>query len=124
MTQKIRLSASAIKDFKACPIRYRNAHYYGIRPIVDTEAQRVGTNWHKIQEINGAGYGMDGVIQKLNEVYDEIPDVMDKEKLEIERIILLYSLSGYNWLYQNQQEKVLATEIKFEIAWSNQNYEF
>ncbi|GAG89375.1 unnamed protein product, partial [marine sediment metagenome] len=128
---------------KACPIRYRNAHYYGIRPIVDTEAQRVGTNWHAIQEINGMKPGsncprhkydipskectlccgsgyipddiMGAVVQELNRVYNEIPDVMNKEKLEVERIILLYSLSGYNWLYQNQQEEVLATEIKFEI---------
>ena len=116
MTQKIHLSASAIKDFKACPIRYRNAYYYGIRPIVDTEAQRVGTNWHKIQEINGMkSDNMDAVVQELNKVYDEIPDFMDKEKLEVERIILLYSLSGYNWYYADKKEEVLATEIKFEI---------
>ena len=114
--QKIYLSASAIKDFKSCPMRYRNAHHYGIRPIVDTEAKRVGTNWHKIQEINGQKPdNMEAVVMELNRVYDEIPDFMDKEKLEIERIILLYSLSGYNWYYGNQKEEVLATEIQFEI---------
>ena len=114
--QKIYLSASAIKDFKACPMRHRNAHYYGIRPIVDTETKRVGTNWHKIQEINGQKPdNMDAVVAELNRVYDEIPDSMDKEKLEIERIILLYSLSGYNWYYGNQKEEILANEIKFEI---------
>jgi len=120
MAQKIFLSASAIKDFKACPMRYRNAHYYGIRPVVDTEAKRVGTNWHKIQEINGASYDsdearMEAVVAELNEVYGKIPDALDMEKLEIERIILLYSLLGYNWYYGNQKEEVLATEIKFEI---------
>lgn len=143
MSNKTYLSASAIKDFKACPIRYRNAHHYGIRPIVDTEAQRVGTNWHGIQEINGMKPGgecpntldhelqepcplcnntgilpddlMESVVRYLNQVYGEIPDSMDKEKLEIERIILLYSLSGYNWYYQNQKEEVIATEIQFEI---------
>lgn len=116
MTQKIHLSASAIKDFKACPMRYRNAHFYGIRPVVDTEAKRIGTNWHKIQEINGDPHrNMNAVVTELNRVYDDIPDVMDKEKLEIERIILLYSLSGYNWYYGDQKEEVLATEVKFEI---------
>lgn len=117
MTQsKIFLSATAIRDFKSCPIRYRNAHYYGIRSIVDTEAKRVGTNWHKIQEINGQKPdNIEAVVLELNRVYDEIPDVMDKEKLEVERTILLYSLSGYNWYYGNQKEEVLANEIKFEI---------
>lgn len=115
--QKIYLSASAIRDFKSCPMRYRNAHFYGIRPIVDTEAKRVGTNWHKIQEINGQKPdNMDTVVTELNRVYDEIPDSMDREKLEVERIILLYSLSGYNWYYGNQKEEVLATEIQFEIS--------
>lgn len=146
MTQKIRLSATAIKDFKACPIRYRNAHFYGIRPVVDTEAKRVGTNWHGIQEINGMKPGsecpdvpyhvsgeqeypcplcnntnilpddmIESVVRYLNQVYGRIPDAMDMDKLEVERTILLYSLSGYNWLYQNQKEEVLATEIQFEI---------
>lgn len=114
--QKIYLSASAIKDFKACPMRYRNAHFYGIRPVVDTEAKRVGINWHKIQEINGQKPdNMDAIVAELNEVYGKIPNALDMEKLEIERIILLYSLSGYNWYYGDQQEEVLATEIKFEI---------
>lgn len=143
MPNKIYLSASAIKDFKACPMRYRNAHHYGIRPVVDTEAKRVGTNYHGVQEINGMKPGskcpntldhelqepcplcnntgilpddmMESVVRYLNQVYGKIPDAMDMEKLEIERIILLYSLSGYNWYYGNQKEEVLATEIQFEI---------
>ena len=146
MTQKIYLSATAIKDFKSCPIRYRNAHFYGIRPIVDTEAKRVGTNWHSIQEINGMKPGsecpnapchvsgeqedpcplcnntgilpddmVESIVRYLNQIYGEIPDALDMEKLEIERTILLYSLSGYNWYYGNQKEEILATEIQFEI---------
>ena len=141
--QKIQLSATAIRNFKSCPTRYRNANYYGIRPVVNTEAKRVGTNYHEIQEINGMKPGsecpntldhelqepcplcnntgvlpddmMESVIRYLNQVYGKIPDAMDMEKLEVERTILLYSLSGYNWFYQNQKEEVLATEIKFEI---------
>ncbi len=116
MAHKVHLSASAIGTFKSCPMRYRNAYYYGIRPIVATEALRIGTNWHDIQEINRqAPDNMDAIIAELNRVYDEIPVSMDRDKLEVERIILLYSLIGYNWLYQNNDEEVLATEIEFEL---------
>ena len=47
----INLSASSIAAFKACPTRWYNAYVLGIRRVEDTEAQRVGTNWHKILEI-------------------------------------------------------------------------
>jgi len=47
----INLSASSIAAFKACPTRWYNAYVLGIRRVEDTDAQRVGTNWHKILEI-------------------------------------------------------------------------
>lgn len=49
--RKLKLSASSINAFKACPFRFRNAYVLGIRSIEDTEAQRIGTNWHEILEI-------------------------------------------------------------------------
>ena len=113
MPNKIHLSASAIKCFKACPLRYYGTYDQGIRRIEDTEAQRIGTNWHRILEVNSLG--MDVVIAHLNGAYGGTPDHMDKEALEIERIKLLYSLTGYNWYYQDKNEEVLATEIPFEI---------
>ncbi|KKM65941.1 hypothetical protein LCGC14_1486160, partial [marine sediment metagenome] len=48
--RKLILSASSISAFKGCPIRFRNAYVYGIRPIEDKESQRVGTNWHLLLE--------------------------------------------------------------------------
>ncbi len=48
--KKLILSASSIGAFKSCPIRFRNAYVYGIRPIEDKESQRVGTNWHLLLE--------------------------------------------------------------------------
>lgn len=112
MPHKIHLSASALKCFKACPLRYHGAYDLGIRKIEDSEAQRIGTNWHSILELAD---DMDAVVAHLNERYGNVPDYMDKEKLEIERIKLLYTLTGYNWHYQNSNEEVLATEIPFEI---------
>lgn len=118
MANKIHLSASAIKCFKACPLRFYGTYDQGIRRIVDTEAQRMGTNWHNILELNDPN-NMDAVIGHLNSVYGDIPDYMDKEALEIERIKLLYSLTGYNWFYQDKEEEVLATEIQFELPLLN-----
>lgn len=112
MPHKIHLSASALKCFKACPLRYKGTYNLGIRRIEDTEAQRIGTNWHSILELAD---DMDAVVAHLNERYGDVPDFMDKEKLEIERIKLLYTLTGYKWHYQNIDEEVLATEIPFEI---------
>jgi len=113
MPKKIHLSASALKCFKACPMRYYGTYDQGIRRIEDTEAQRIGTNWHSILELAN---DMDAVMSHLNERYENVPDYMDKEKLEVERIKLLYTLIGYNWHYQNSDEEVLATEIPFEIS--------
>ena len=48
--RKLILSASSIGAFKSCPIRFRNAYVYGIRPIEDKESQRIGINWHTILE--------------------------------------------------------------------------
>ena len=49
--KKLILSASSIGAFKSCPIRFRNAYVYGIRPIEDKESQRIGINWHTILEV-------------------------------------------------------------------------
>lgn len=46
-----KISASFLRAFKACPTRCRLAYIEGLRTIDDTEAQRVGTTWHKLLEI-------------------------------------------------------------------------
>lgn len=113
MSNKVCLSASALKCFKACTLRYLGQYELGIRKIVDSDALRIGTHWHEILEIAD---DMDKVVELLNERYSTVPDYLDKETLEIERIKLLYSLTGYNWYYQNTVEKVLATEVEFEMT--------
>ena len=112
MPKKIHMSASAMQAFKACPLRWHGTYDLGIRKIEDSEALRIGTNYHAIHEIAD---NMDAVVALLNERYDNLPDFMDKEKMEIERIKLLYTLTGYNWHYQNDGLEVIATEIPFEI---------
>lgn len=143
----INLSASSIASFKACPFRYYYQYVLGLVPIEDTESQRVGTNYHRIQQIasmkpggpcecttvvegkpycdgtcvlcNGIGIfpddPMDAVIRHLNEAYKEPPISKTVEEWETEKIILLYSLIGYQWYYQDDEYTVESLEQKFKL---------
>ena len=142
----LHLSASAISSFKSCPQRFKNAYILGIRPQEDTDARRTGTNWHRILDISsrkpgsvchecaalpknnlacplcsGTGFLpediMVAVVGELNRLYSG--DYIDKEKMEIERTKLLYSLCGYRWRWQDQPEKVLGREEHFKLSLIN-----
>ena len=139
--RKIKLSASAIGELKACPYRYYAKYILGIRKEEDSEAQRIGTNWHEIQDVANrsgvcvpcanllapdpecpmcAGTGflpddpMIAVMRVLNKAYAALPSGMDQEKADIERTILLYSLTGYLWHYSEDEVEILARELEFE----------
>ena len=148
MTKRpLRLSASAIASFKACPIRFRNAYVLGLRTVEDTEAQRVGSNWHRILDIatrkpgsvcticadkpandpectlcDGTGHLpddiMDAVTREINHIYDG-KTFSDPITAEIERVKLLYSLSGYRWYYSEQPEEVITREQHFDLTLRN-----
>jgi hypothetical protein len=56
---------------------------------------------------------MDGVSRYLNRTYSVIPDGKTREEWEVERVSLLYSLSGHRWLYgADQRFDVIGSEIK------------
>lgn len=141
--RKIKLSASAIGELKACPYRYYAKYILGIRKEEDSEALRVGSNWHEIQDVvtnkpgsvcvpcanleandpecplcEGTGFLpenlMKAVMRVLSKAYAALPSGMDQEKADIERTILLYSLTGYNWHYSEDEVEVLARELEFE----------
>lgn len=141
--RKIKLSASAIGELKACPYRYYAKYILGIRKEEDSEALRVGSNWHETQDVaankpgsvcapcanlaapdpecplcEGTGFlpmvVMDAVMRVLNKAYAALPSGMDQEKADIERTILLYSLIGYLWHYSEDEVEVLARELEFE----------
>lgn len=46
-----RLSPSAIKQFKKCPVAYRNQQVFDLVPVEQAEHFRIGTHWHKCLEI-------------------------------------------------------------------------
>ena len=144
--KKLILSASSIGNFKACPIRFRNAYVHGIRKIEDSESQRIGTSWHLLLETaslvpgsgcpnapchedpqdcmicEGSNYVpddiMEAVTRVLNRAYEGI-EFNDPEAKEIERVTLLHALAGYRWHYDDTLEPVVATEQYFSLPLLN-----
>ncbi len=57
MSDIIKMSATSICTFKACPKRYFYRYRLGLAPIEDSDALRVGTNYHRVQEIYDAEPG-------------------------------------------------------------------
>lgn len=138
------LSASCIKCFKACPMRFYYQYVLGLVPEVEIDAFRMGTNYHKIQEIASMKPGtpclcaeqgphriaqceicegtglvpddtMDAVVRHLNKRYATPPAHKTVDEWEVERTILLYSLVGYKWWYQDAGYKVESLERKFNM---------
>jgi hypothetical protein len=110
----ISLSATAIDNFKSCPIRWLNSNIHRVRKIEETDSRRQGTSWHKLQELDR---DMDVITKYINEQYEIVPSYKTKEEWEIERVILLYCMAGYNWYYDQQpdQYRIIAPEVKFEM---------
>lgn len=149
-----RMSATALSAFKACPTRFRLGYVEGLRKIEDTEAQRMGTNWHACLEVARAavdspcpvcfakslkvlarpdcsvcgGTGavsesepIDRGIALLNDAYCTVPDWADPTAWAVERVILAYSLSGYLWHWEADDEgaETIATEQGFKLPLRN-----
>ena len=119
MADALWLSASALRTFKACPIRYRNRYVYGIKPEFDTDLQRIGTNWHEcLEEL--AGGGTSAVLAFMEERYSRCPFNKTQEMWDVERNKLLYSCYAYDWYYKDQENyDVISTELPFELPLIN-----
>ncbi len=144
-----KMSASCINAYKACPQRFRLGYVEGLRLVEDSEAQRVGTNWHKCLEIaelrpesvcpciceghppnlcdcpicNGTGRAvgdpLDRVTAWLNAAYEHVPASIEPTAWAVERAILAYSVAGWLWYYGNDEITTVATEIPFELPLRN-----
>jgi len=124
-----KMSASSISSFKACPTRFRLAYREGLRADTDTEAQRVGTNWHAIHEVYRNAYteavsvteeqrkdhAMSEVIEHLNQRYDKVPSWTTAEDWDRERQVLLTSFIGYLWYYGEDTMQYVSQEIPFTL---------
>lgn len=140
----IRLSAMAIQDWEECKLRFLYRYIYGLKPMEDKDSQRIGKTWHGCHEIirmvpqskcpkcfkrgkiredcylcDGTGKlpkdMMDAVMRYVNYRYSSIPERMSAEEWEAERIILLYSFSGYRWMYPQDRFETISSEIWFDI---------
>lgn len=133
-----KLSASSIQAFKACPRRFQFGYREGLRKDRDTDAQRMGTNWHAVHEVyvnalqawdsgpherpDGLGaykdascYAQAQVVDHLNDRYLDLPSYKTQEEWALEQKILLVSFVGYQWYWQNDLFKTLASELMFDL---------
>ena len=141
------LSATWLEAFKACPYRCYLKYILRLLPVKKTDSLRVGTNWHRLLEIMGMTSEapcpdchpgkvtldcplcentgilpkklMDAAIREINRAYAIVPDYKEQEEWEIERIILLYTLSAYNWYWGENNYEIIFNEQQFKIPMVN-----
>lgn len=144
--RELRLSATSNSDFQACQRRYQLAYLFDLTQDRDKDSLRMGGNWHTCHEVlelqpgskcpeclrheelrpgcyicQGAGYvpadTIDCVTRYLDHAYAVVPDNKTADEWELERTILLYSLSGWRWKYAEDERRweVIGSEIKFEL---------
>jgi hypothetical protein len=132
----IHLSASAIGSLKACPTRYRLAYAEGLRPAEDTEAQRMGTNWHALHEVfqnahteslaksggsppcndeAARAQALDAVARHLNQTYETVPDWVPADVWARERMVLWISFVAYLNYWRDDPIEPLASEVAFKL---------
>lgn len=130
------LSATGIQAFKSCPTRFRLAYREGLRTAEDTDAQRVGTNWHRLHEVYYEAYSdylaeyreegkldqlsdaaLGATINHLDECYAEtrMPGSKTLEEWAVERQQLLMSFIGYLWYWEEDPIDVVASEVRFDL---------
>ncbi|KKM02951.1 hypothetical protein LCGC14_1779240 [marine sediment metagenome] len=141
------LSATWLDCFKACPYRCYLKYILKILPDKVADTLRTGTNWHRLLEIMGLvpespcpdchpgnvnpecvlceGTGilpkalLDAAIREINAAYAVVPDYKEQEEWEVERIILLYTLSAYNWYWGENNYEIIFNEQQFKIPMVN-----
>lgn len=136
--QQFRISASSVRAFKACPTLWRLVYREGVRPAADTDAQRVGTNWHAMHEVyanalakfaademdtqEGADleeYARSRVLEHLNQQYVDLPEYKTLAEWALEREVLLMSFIGYRWYWQADPVEFLFSELPFDLPLHN-----
>jgi len=140
MSQALRLSATSIGRFKACPTQFRYADVEGLRPVEDADALRIGTNWHALQESyqvallewvkeevepgenpdalgltwkDAPEFAFHQAIRHLNEAYAKVPASKTVEEWAVERESLVALFIGHRWHWADDEITTVATEIPF-----------
>lgn len=132
----LKLSASAIACFKACPCRYYLNYIKRIKSAKEKTSLRWGSNWHTVLEIlsmepstkekpNHYKFGstkyeiaddpMETAVEVLNDLYADKAGSRTPEELQVEKIQILYMASAYRWYYANEPLTILTREQRFDI---------
>lgn len=113
------LSASRIGDWKDCPTLYKLPVVDRVYPDVTADPLRIGTNWHKIQEVVGSCIAKDdfsdALTDYINEMYMECPTHKSMEEWLVERNTFLYTAWAYFNHYDDSDVEIIASELKFEL---------
>jgi hypothetical protein len=126
-------------------MRYLYGYEYGLQSEKEKDSFRVGNNWDRCHGIlamlpqgkcpsclkreeirkdcylcDGRGILstdlMDAVMRFLNYKYKTVPEGKTAEQWEVERIQILYSLSGYRWYFGVESKfEVITTQFKFDL---------
>ena len=138
----VKLSATAVSAFKACPMRYYLRYVKGLTTAEEKASLRYGSAWHKVLELLSLRPGdvcpecaktqknascpvcrgtdtvpddpMDAAVRVIDAIY-AAKEGMDPEQAEIEKIQILYAATMYRHLYAEQVIPTLARELKFSL---------
>lgn len=143
--REIRLSASAIGDWKACPLRYQFGWLFKLEQDKEKDSLRIGEVYHRVHEIinmklgdicpdcqrqqeiwpqcplcNGKGILpqdlMESVIRYLDKRYENIPEGKTYDDWRVEQLTILHSLVGYQWHYGLENPfETIASEVWFDL---------
>lgn len=135
------VSASSIRAFKSCNVKWRLAYREGLRPATESEVLRVGTMWHLMHETyanafsecrekasdwcvpddiaTASSYAMTTVIGVLNNRYKNAPSYIDMKAWALERQVLLTCFEAYLWRWQNDPVEFLHSELPFDLPIHN-----
>lgn len=109
---QIRLSATSIAQFKACPQKFRLAQIEHLARLESADSLRIGSTWHKLFELAA---DTEAIIVHLNEQYDGIPANKTAEEWGGEREMLLSLFLCYQEYWKDAPLRPIATEKKFEL---------
>lgn len=118
---QIRLSATSIQRFKACPMRWWYADVLGLRPAAeDSVSLRVGSNWHEIMDTyrtveteHGAEAATVACLELIAKRYEFCPGFTTPDEWATERETLVALFVGYVWYWQDDRIETIATELGF-----------
>jgi hypothetical protein len=100
---RVVLTQSCMRTFRACPRRYQHRYIHRARPVVKADALRAGSSVHRGVEALRKGYPLDEACAKL--------DREDPYDYQRERAMLV----GYAARWGDASVGIVAVEKQFEI---------